>query len=315
MALRRFIPEDLASRAATLSFVANIFLGVLKLSVAMVSGSLAILSDGIDSAEDVFASGITVVSVRIGAKPADLEHPYGHGRYETLAAGLQAMLIGIGGGFIVFHSIQHLADPPDSIDAGIGIAAEVIAAIVSLFVGAYSRRVARITGSPAIAADAKHLWTNIVQASTVITGLVLTEVTGDTRFDAAVALLLGFYLLWTSLSILRSAAADVLDASLTEQEIGSIEEAILSEGEAISGYHRLRTRRSGQSRHVDFHLILPPDLTLKAAHDISERIEARIDERLPGTEVTVHMEPADGRFTGPRDTSGASRGREGEQAP
>lgn len=311
-AVRRLVPADLASRAAALSLVSNVGLMVLKISVGVITGSVAVLSDGIDSAQDVIASAIAFASVRIGARPPDLAHPYGHGRAETLAAGAQALLIGGGGVFIVARSVMRLIDPPDEIGTDLGLIAMVVAALANFVVVQYVGRVARLTGSPAIASDARHLWTNIVQAGAVLAGLALVAATDEVAFDSLVALALGAYLLWTAASILISAMGDVLDVSLTDDDLAFVTECILVEGDAIAGFHRLRTRRTGQNRHIDFHLILPPEMTVAAAHEIAERIEERIRARWPSAVIVIHTEPEDGRFQGPRDKRAASMGREGE---
>ena len=305
-------PRDLAGRAALLSLLANFGLMIMKLTIGVISGSVAVLSDGIDSAQDMVAAGIAFASVRIGARPADAEHPYGHGRAETIAATIQGLLIAGGGVFIVYRAGYRLLNPPDSIDAGIGLIAMVIAAAVSFTVGQYAARVAKQTGSPAIASDARHLMTNVVQAVCVLAGLGLVLATGKTAFDSLIALTLGLYLLWIAGSILWGSLADVLDASLTEEEIKAVEDAIMADEAAIRGYHRLRTRRSGQSRHIDFHLLFPASMTMGAAHEITDRIEHRVEALWPGTIVTIHMEPSDGRWRGPMDDEDPSSGREGE---
>ncbi|HLF79200.1 MAG TPA: cation diffusion facilitator family transporter [Dehalococcoidia bacterium] len=309
--LRSLVPRDLPSRAAALSFASNLVLMVLKVTVGLLSGSVAVLSDGLDSAQDCVAAGIAFVSVSIGRRPPDLEHPYGHGRAETIAATLQALMIAGGGLYIIYRSVDRFVDPPRDIGTTSGFAVMLLAAGVNLGVAHYSRRVADLTGSPAIASDARHLLTNVVQAVGVLLGLLLVAATGEVRFDAAVAFCLGVYLLWIAGSIAWTSLADVLDSSLRADEIALIEQSIVAEGEQIEGFHRLRTRRSGQSRYVDLHLILNPELTVAEAHDITERIEARIHTRWPNAAVTIHTEPADGRFLGPMQESG-NHGREGE---
>jgi cation diffusion facilitator family transporter len=312
---RRFVPADLAGRAAALSFLANLVLMVLKITAGLISGSVAVLSDGLDSAQDCVAAGVVFASVRYGARPPDLRHPYGHGRAETIAAILQSLLIAGGGGYIIYRSLDRLMNAPESIGTGLGLVVMLIAAAVSLAVGQYARRIAQLTGSPAIASDARHLMTNVVQALCVLLGLALVALTGEVRIDAIVALALGAYLFWIAWTILWSSAADVLDASLALDEVGFIEQAILAEGSQIEGFHRLRTRRSGQQRFIEMHIVLPPDLTVAQAHEITDRIEARIHSRWPKAIVTIHPEPDDGRFLGPMATGAMSHGREGEQRP
>jgi cation diffusion facilitator family transporter len=286
---QRLLPVDPASRAASLSVYMNVALMVLKVSVGLMAGSVAVLSDGIDSGQDLVAAIIALISVKIGARPADAEHPYGHGRAETIAATIQSLLIGGGGIFIVATAVFRLADPPSEVGYDIGILAMLIAASVNVALVQYTSRVARETNSPAIASEARHLWTNVVQAGAVVAGLALVGITGEVAFDAIMALALGLYLLWIAGHILWSATADVLDVRLSEDELAQISALILAEG--VAGYHGLRTRRSGQTRHIDFHLTLPGEMTVEASHAITDRIEAEIEALWPGSIVTAHVEP------------------------
>jgi cation diffusion facilitator family transporter len=308
----RVLPPDPASRAAALSIYMNAVLMVLKVGVGLAAGSVAVLSDGIDSGQDLVAALIAFASVQIGARPADARHPFGHGRAETVAAGFQALLIAAGGVFIVVRAVMRLLDPPDHIGYDVALVAMLIAAVANATLVQYTGRVARQTGSPAMMSETRHLWTNVVQAGAVIAGLALVGITGEVAFDALLALALGGYLLWVAGNILWTSAGDVLDSSLTHEELSRIEAAILEEGKAVAGFHRLRARRSGQARQVDFHLILPAALSLMEAHEIADRVEGRIEALWPGTIVTIHAEPADGRFRGPLEEP-SSHGREGER--
>ena len=285
----RILPADPASRAASLSVYLNVGLVVLKVSVGIAAGSVAVLSDGIDSGQDLVSAIIALASVRFGARPADEGHPYGHGRIETMAASFQAMLIGGGGVFIVASAVYRLIEPPTEIGYDIGLVAMLIAAAANLLLVRYTSRIARETQSPAIASEARHLWTNVVQAGAIMVGLVLVALTDEVAFDAIFALLLGVYLLWTCTSILWSAVGDILDKRLTREELSQIDSAIVAEG--VDGYHLLRTRRSGQVRQIDFHITLPGEMTVDDSHAVSERIEARIEALWPGSVVTVHVEP------------------------
>jgi cation diffusion facilitator family transporter len=287
---QRLLPADPASRAASLSVYMNVALMALKVGVGIAAGSVAVLSDGIDSGQDLVAATIALVSVRIGSRPANHEHPYGLGRVETLAASLQGMLIGGGGVFIVASAIYRLVEPPDHVGYDVGIVAMLIAAAVNVALVQYTGRVARQTNSPAIASEARHLWTNVVQAGAVVLGLVLVGLTDAVDFDAIVALALGVYLLMTAGRILWSAVGDVLDKPLSPEEIAEIHDAILAEP-GVEGYHWLRTRRSGQVRHIDFHVTLPGAMTVDESHALNDRIEARIEALWPGSVVIVHVEP------------------------
>jgi cation diffusion facilitator family transporter len=291
--LKPLFSEDVARRAAALSIAMNAVLMVLKLSVGVVSGSIAVLSDGIDSLEDIVAAGITYASLHYGARPPDTNHPYGHGRAETLAASFQGMLIGIGGLFILWRAVERIVDPPDHIGTGIGIAVMLVAAAANLALVQYTGRVARMTGSPAIASEARHLWTNVVQAGAVTTGLVVVAITGAVELDGVIAFGLGLYLLWIAGKILWSSAADVLDSSLDAEDVAAIEAAIREAGGPEHAVYGLRTRRAGQVRHIDFNMTLPGEMTVDESHAIADRVEARLDRLYPGSVVTIHIEPRD----------------------
>ena len=229
------IPKDLASRAAGLSFVSNCALMVLKLTVGIMTGSVAVLSDGVDSAQDVFASAVAFVSVRFAMRPADLSHPYGHGRAETLAAIFQAALIAGGAVFVVVRGIMRLLDPPVRHRRRPGPCRNACDRARQPGVVQYVGHVAKVTGSPAIASDARHLWTNVVQAVAIFAGLALVRVTGVLALDPIMALLLAAYLFWTAGHIFWGSLHDILDASLDEDEVAYIEGVILRHRIEIAG--------------------------------------------------------------------------------
>src|SRR3990172_426346 len=201
---RRFFQMDIASRAAVLSFSTNALLMLLKLGIGLVFGSIAVLGDGVDSAEDVVASGIAFFTVRLALQPADAEHPYGHGKAESLAAMSQAALIAGGAVFVAVAAIRRLITQDVTVEVGPSIGVMLFAVAVSLGVFAYSLRAARVSGSVAIAADARHLLTNVAQAGAVILGLVLVGATGVREFDPIVAIALAAYLAWVAFGIFRS---------------------------------------------------------------------------------------------------------------
>jgi cation diffusion facilitator family transporter len=294
---------DLASRAAGLSFSSNFILMVLKLAVGLYTGSIAILSDALDSAEDTVASSFAFVTVRLSARPADVEHPYGHGKAETLAAGGQAILIGGGGVFIIYQAAHRLMVGEADIVLGPGLGIMFVTALANLAVVLFVSRAARATGSLALTSETRHLRTNIAQALAVIVGLALVGLTSRNLFDPLVALLIAGYLLWTALRIFQSALVQIMDVSLPSSDLDVIEDSILRFRPQIAGYHHLRTRRSGRERYVELHLVVDPRKSVEEVHGICDRIEEEVERRLPGAVVTIHVEPADGRYLGPRGSS------------
>lgn len=292
--------SDLASRAAALAFTSNFALMGLKLAVGILTGSVAVLSDAIDSAEDAVASVFVFVSIRVASRPADEDHPYGHGKAESIAAAAQAALIAGGGGFIVFQATRRLLDRDVDIDTGPGLIAMAVTAAVNAGVLLYVSRAARITGSVALRADTRHLMTNIAQAGAVLLALALVATTGSIIFDPIVALLLALYLLWTAGQILTSALGEIMDVRLPAEDERIIEACLRDHQRgAIRGYHRLRTRKAGRQRYVDFHMLVDPEQSVAQAHDLCDRLEAALLECFPDAVVTIHIEPDDGRVRGP----------------
>ena len=292
--------RDRASRAAILPVISNAFVLVLKTVVGLMTGSIAILSDAMDSFEDVGASVFDLWSVRLSAKPADEEHPYGHGKVEGIAATAEGLLIGGGGLFIFYQAIRRLISGQAEISIGLGLVAMVVTAFVNLGVVFQIVRAARATGSLVLTAAARHLWTNVAQAVAVIIALVLVGLTGRHEFDALVALVLSVFLIVSAGRIIGSATRQIMDVRLPASEEAIVERAVLQYEGFVSGFHKLRSRRSGHQRYVDFHLLVNPDRSVREVHDICDRIERDIRAGLPDTEVTIHVEPDVGRFRQPR---------------
>lgn len=283
--------SDIASRAAALSVASNLVLMALKLSVGVMFGSIAVLGDGVDSAQDVLASAIAFVTVRLALQPADESHPYGHGKAESLAALSQAALIGGGAVFIAVTALRRAIGGTGSIEVGPSLATMGFAAVVNLAVAAYSIRAARISGSVAIASDARHLMTNVVQALAVGAALVLVGITGDGIYDPIFALLLAAYLVWTAAMILRDALQELVDAALPDETLAAIRACLAHESHEIRGFHDLRTRKSGREIQIDVHVEVDRALTVVEAHRVTDELAAHLRSAIAGAVVTLHVDP------------------------
>ena len=285
---------DAPVRIAAISLVTTAALLVLKLVLGLISGSIAVLGDAVDSGTDLTAGAAALISVRIAALPADEEHPYGHGKVETISAAVAATIIGIGGGIVVVQSVRRLLEGGGDIDVGVGLVAVGISAAANIVLAFFMRREANRSHSMALRAEATHLRTNVVQASTIIAGLALVAVTSEEVFDPLVALGLAAYMGWTALGLVRIAASEVMDTALPEHDLAVIHDVLVGHRRQVRGFHRLRTRRTGAVRHVDMHLLVDPALTVEQVHPISDGIEHEIEARLPGTICVIHVEPDDG---------------------
>lgn len=274
-----------------LSFSSNFVLMVLKLAIGLMFGSVAVLGDGIDSAEDVVASGLALFAVRLALQPADERHPYGHGKAESLAATSQAALIGGGAVFITVTAVLRLADGGRELRVGPSLGVMAVTVVVNLAVGVYAFRAARTSGSVAVASDARHLLTNVVQASAVILALVLVGLTGDKVYDPIVALGLAAYLAYTAVSILREAVRELIDSALPQDDVKRIEACLARQELGLRGYHALRTRKSGRETHVDLHVLVDPAISVSTAHELVEQIERDIQGVIGGAILSIHVDP------------------------
>ena len=282
-------------RIAAASIFVTICLLALKLTVGIISDSIAVLSDAVDSATDLVGGAAALISLRIAAQPADEDHPYGHGKVEAVSASVAATVVGLGGGLITFQAVRRLIEGSPEIDVGIGLVAMTIAAVANLLMAVLMRREARRSESMALSAESTHLQTNVVQACAIILGLTLVGITGENLFDPIAALLLAAYMGWTAIGLVRTALEDIMDQSLPAAELTAIAAVLRAHKAEVLGYHRLRTRRSGATRHIDMHLIFEAERTVADVHDASDRIEADIQARLPGAEVVIHPEPDEGQ--------------------
>jgi cation diffusion facilitator family transporter len=282
-------------RIAVISLVVTAALLVLKLVLGLISGSIAVLSDAVDSGTDLTAGAAALISVRLSAQPADEAHPYGHGKIETVSASVAATIVGIGGGVVVFQAVRRLLGESPDIDVEVGLVAVLVSAAANIVLAFFMRREAKRSQSMALRAEATHLQTNVVQAGTIIAGLTLVGLTGEKMFDPLVALGLAAYMGWTAVGLVRVAFSEMMDSALPGHDLAVIRDVLVAHRSELRGFHRLRTRRAGAVRHVDMHVLVDPHLTITDVHPISDSIEREIEARLPGTICVIHVEPDDGR--------------------
>ena len=282
------------SAAAALSIVSNSVLIVLKVVAGTVTGSVALLTEALHSSFDLIASIVAFVSVRKADVPADADHPYGHEKFEDMAAAIEGMLILVGSGVIVFESIRRLVVGGEVRLLGVGIAVLAFSVAVNLVVSSRLMTRARETRSPALEADAAHLRTDAATSAGVLVGLVLVQVTGAAWIDPVVALLVAFSIVVAGIRILRSSSRVLIDEALPADELMAIEEEVSGFGpRGVAGFHKLRARRAGARRYVDVHVQFRAGTTLEDAHRTSHVLQDAIRGRLVGADVLIHLEPED----------------------
>jgi cation diffusion facilitator family transporter len=280
------------SGAAALSIVSNSILIGLKLAAGAITGSIAILTEAIHSLIDLVASVIAFISVRKADEPADEEHPYGHEKVENLAANIEGILILVGAAVIVYEATHRLAAGSSVEALGVGIAVMGLSVVANLFVSAALSRQAKLHDSPALEGDAAHLRTDALTSAGVLVGLALVEITGAAAFDSITALIVAAAIVWAGLRIIRRSSGVLVDEALPDAEMDRIERAIATaRTPEVAGYHKLRARRAGRRRHIDFHVQYRSGTSLERAHELAHEMRNSIEAEIPQAEVLIHAEP------------------------
>ena len=280
------------SGAAALSIVSNSVLIALKLAAGAITGSIAILTEAIHSLVDLVASVVAFVSVRKADEPADEEHPYGHEKVENLAANIEGILILVGAAVIVYEATHRLVAGSEVESLGVGIAVMGFSVVANLVVSANLYRQARLHESPALEGDAAHLRTDAMTSAGVLVGLALVELTGAAAFDSITALVVAAAIVVAGIRIIRRSSGVLVDEALPDAEMDRIEAAIAAaRTQEVAGYHKLRARRAGARRHIDFHVQYRSGTTLERAHELAHQMRDRIEAEIPQAEVLIHVEP------------------------
>jgi cation diffusion facilitator family transporter len=279
--------------AARLSIVSNSLLITLKVVAGAVTGSIAIITEAVHSSIDLLASIVAYLSLRKADEPADAEHQYGHAKAENLAAAIEGMLILVGAGVIVYEASRRLTVGGGVENIGFGIAALAISAVVNLVVSTYLYRQARAHDSPALEGDAAHLRADAATSLTVLLGLVLIEVTGFEQVDAIVALMVASAIVYTGVRILSRSSRVLMDEALPQEELDIVRKLIADyPGPELEGFHKLRGRRAGSARYIDLHLQFTAGTSLERAHAVAHELQASVRNRIPASDLLVHIEPS-----------------------
>lgn len=281
----------LAGRAAAVSLLVGFAVFALKLFAALLTGSLALLSDALESVVNVAAAAMLWAAIRISSRPADDNHPYGHAKIEYVSAGLEGALVVGAAATIAWQAVTRFGREPAQPELGTGLVVSILATAVNLALALWLRRMGRLHRSPALAADALHIRTDVYTSLAVYAGFGVAWVTGKWALDAVVALAMAAHILFAGLAAVRASLAGLMDESLAAGELEALERVLGAEGPPVLEHHGLRTRRSGWHTFVDLHLVVEGRTTVAVSHAICDRIEKRIGELLPGAQVTIHVEP------------------------
>ena len=286
---------------AWLSVLSNTSLVAGKLVIGLLIGSVSVISEAIHSGVDLVAAVIALFAVKTSHKLADEDHPFGHGKVENISGTVEALLIFLAAGWIIYEAIHKLLNPQPIEGVGWGVGVMLASSVMNIIVSEMLFRVGRETDSVALQADAWHLRTDVYTSAGVMVGLTLL-LAGE-RFlpgtnllwlDPVAAIAVALLIVHAAWRLTVESGRDLLDVSLPAAEIAWIQEVLRTFGPAVRGFHHLRTRKAGSERFVELHLVVDKDLTVEQSHRMSDAVTRSIKAHLPGSAVTIHVEPCDG---------------------
>lgn len=281
------------SRFAWISIAAALFTMGLKYVAYLLTDSVGLLSDALESGVNLVGALMALAMLTIAARPADEDHAYGHSKAEYFSSGVEGTLILIAAISISVAGIGRLANPKPLEQIGLGLAVSVVAALVNLVVGLILLRAAKRYQSITLKANAYHLMTDVWTSAGVLVGVAVVGLTDLGSIDPIVALIVAGNISWSGVRIVRESVLGLMDTALPAHERNVICKALEFHKQAGVQYHALLTRQSGANRFVSLHVLVPGEWTIHRGHQMLERIEADIRFALPNVTVFTHLESID----------------------
>lgn len=282
---------DRALKIGIGSVVVSILVLTIKYVAYMITGSIALYSDALESIINVATSLAVIVALIIASRPPDAEHPYGHHKAEYLTTVVVGVMIVVAALVILREAYFEFLEPTPIEDAWSGLGVSMAATIFNLGWSRFLVREGKLHRSASLVADGKHLMADVVTSLGVLVGVILVVATGILVLDAGIAAVVALHVLWSGWSVIKGSASGLMDEAAPAEELARIREIIaLNGGEAIEA-HALRTRHAGKATFIDFHLVMPTTMSVGASHDICDRIEAALRDQVKGAITTIHVEP------------------------
>ncbi len=281
------------TRFAWLSIAAAVITIGLKASAYLITGSVGLLSDALESLVNLVAAIMALAMLTIAARPPDAEHAYGHEKAEYFSSGVEGALILVAAISIIATSVPRLLHPQPIEQAGLGLAVSVVASAVNLVVALVLRRAGRQHNSITLEADAAHLMTDVWTSAGVLLAVGLVAWTDWERLDPIIALIVAANIVWSGIGLVRRSALGLMDTALPAESLAKIRRIQERYSQQGIVFHALRTRQSGARAFSSMHVLVPGDWTVQHGHELLERIEADIRANIPHITVFTHLEPLD----------------------
>ncbi len=280
-------------RLAVATLAVGVVVLALKLVAYVVTGSVGLYSDAMESLVNVGAAVAIIVAIWFAAKPADANHPFGHTKAEYFSAVAEGVLIIVAAASILRQAYGGILDPPDITSPTVGLLVNLGATIINGAWGAVLVVAGRRLRSPALAADGRHLLADVITSVGVVVGVLLALATGAMAIDPIVAALVALNVLWTGWRLVRQSVGGLMDEAAPKEQVERIREIISRDAAGAIEAHDLRTRHAGRLTFVEFHLVVAGTMAVSEAHEICDRIEAAIRNEVADARITIHVEPED----------------------
>lgn len=282
---------DKIQKLAIGSIVIGAIVFALKYAAYYLTGSIALYSDALESIINVVTAVAAYMAVRVSAQPADANHPYGHHKVEYFSAVLEGVLIIVAALMILEESYRGFMAPKMLDAPAEGLALNALAGFINAFWSWVLIREGRRLRSPALAADGRHLLTDVVTSFGVLAGLLLVPITGWAQLDPALAAVVALNILWSGWGLMKESISGLMDEAVPDKVLTQIREVISNNAAGAIEAHDLRTRHAGKVTFIDFHLVVPGGMSVTDAHDICDRLERALKKDVDGALVTIHVEP------------------------
>jgi len=279
------------SRLATTSIVVAMLVMGLKYMAYVLTGSVALYSDALESIVNVATAIAALIAVRISERPADRSHQFGHHKAEYVSAGLEGALILIAALLILHQAYEAWLNPRALTAPAEGLAINALAGVVNAAWAWHLIVRGRALRSPALIADGWHLFSDVATSAGVIVGLLLALTTGWMILDPMLAAVVAIHILWVGWRIIAQSMSGLMDAAVAGDMMAQIRRIIAANGNGALQIHDLRTRMAGRATFIEFHLVVPGSMSVTEAHDICDRLEEALAAEIEGAEVLIHVEP------------------------
>jgi cation diffusion facilitator family transporter len=295
MTSNTYVTTDRSSltKFAWLSIAAAVTTIAMKSIAYLLTGSVGLLSDAVESIVNLLGAIMALGMLIIAARPADVDHSFGHSKAEYFASVVEGCLILVAAMGIAYTAIERILNPRPLEQVGIGVAVSIGASLVNFVVSRILMTAGKKHNSITLEADAQHLMTDVWTSAGVIGGIMLIALTGWERLDPVVALIVAANIVWTGIGLVRRSIDGLMDISLPSHEKDAIESVMQKYRQRNVEFHALRTRQSASQRFLSVHMLVPGDWSVHDAHHVAEDFESDIRAKLGEAIISTHLEPID----------------------